>query len=360
MESTIQVSNHLFTLTEFAQHCYDKNDHWLKPAQSFVNDWIEGKPTFTLQTSGSTGAPKLIEIKREQMIASAKATISTLELTQDLNALVCINTAYIGGKMMLLRGIIGNWNIELIEPSMDPSKNASKSHYDFAALVPLQVLTMMKNPASKGFLNNIDQVIIGGAPITEHLKSEIQHLRNKCYHTYGMTETVSHIALKSLNGPHKSDWFNTLQGNEIDVDERSCLKVKGAVTNGEWIQTNDIVILNKGNFKWLGRADLVVNSGGVKIIIEQSEQHLRNYLPKGISGTFVYWKKPDQALGEKLVGIATDQRIIDYVESSKTELEKALPPYSLPKEWLLTKNILFTESGKPDRSSTYSQTQHRD
>ncbi|MFY0592460.1 AMP-binding protein [Roseivirga sp.] len=353
MESTIQIDNHLYSTTEFVEQCYSEEYHWIKPAQSFVKDWMSGTSIFTIQTSGSTGIPKKIEIKRAQMIASAQATIHTLRLPDGLNALLCINTDYIGGKMMLLRALLGNWHIELIEPSMDPSKLAISSNYEFAAFVPLQVLAMTKHREGREFLNGIDQAIIGGAAISEQLQTEIEQLTCLCYNTYGMTETVSHIALKTLNGNAKSEWFKVLEGNKIDLDERSCLKIKGAVTDNEWVITNDIVELENNTFKWISRADLVANTGGIKVFIEQVESTIKSLLPTEYKGNILIWKAPDEALGEKLVGVCTDEKIIEYISTNRPEIEAQLNKYTFPKEWLATANFHYTESGKLDRQKTY-------
>jgi len=354
VECSIRLNKHTYSLTEFVNQSLEEH-HWAITAQIFLKAWLNGDDTFSMQTSGSTGHPKTILLSRSQMIASAEATIETLSIPKGTKALLCINTDYIGGKMMLVRAILGKWALDLIEPSMDPSIQAQREAYDFAALVPLQLLGLTKHKNGKVLLNNITQVIIGGAPIPDELLSKVHQLENKCYHTYGMTETVSHIGLKKLNGTDASDWFDIVKGNEITQDARSCLRVKGAVTNNEWVQTNDLIELRENRFKWLGRADLIVNSGGVKILIEKAEKDLTDLLPTELKGQFIYWKKADKSLGEKLVGIALDRSFVDYIEANKSVLIQNLPPYTLPKEWLVSLQFVFTESGKLDRPNTYKR-----
>lgn len=354
MECSLQINNHIYSLTEFINQSLDSDQHWAIPAQSFLKAWLSDQAVFPIQTSGSTGKPKTINLTRAQMIASAQATIKTLELPMGTSALLCINTEYIGGQMMLVRAIVGSWNLELIAPSMDPSVTGSKNHYRFAAFVPLQIRAMLGSSEGKVLLDNIQSIIIGGAPVSAELIHKLQTIKSQCFHTYGMTETVSHIGLKSINGPKKSEWFELINGNEIDLDERGCLQVKGVVTENKWITTNDLAEIEGKKFKWLGRADLVANSGGVKILLENVEQLLNALLPERLQGMLLLWKAPDKALGEKLVGMTTSRALIDYINTNAHILKRKLPSYHLPKVWLYTTRFTFTESGKFDRPRTYA------
>lgn len=354
MECSIRINNHSYSLTDFVQQSLGNDQHWAIPAQVFLKAWLAGDTTFPIQTSGSTGTPKVIHLSKTQMIVSAQATIETIKIPNGTNALLCINAAYVGGQMMLVRAMIGHWHLELVAPTMDPSSETSRGEYGFSGLVPLQVRAMLSSSKGKALLDNIQNIIIGGAPVSEDLIEKIQKVKSQCFHTYGMTETVSHIGLKALNGPNKSDWFEIVKGNEIDLDHRGCLKVKGAVTEGQWIITNDLVEIKGTQFKWLSRADLVANSGGVKILLEKAEQQLNALLPEQIQGKLLLWKAPDKELGERLIGMTTDQELIIYIKTNESKLKDQLPAYYLPKVWLLTPQFTFTESGKLDRPNTYA------
>ncbi|OEK01483.1 hypothetical protein BFP97_08095 [Roseivirga sp. 4D4] len=329
-----------------------KNDHWALSAQIFIRQWLNNQKTFSITTSGSTGSPKKINITREQMIASALATIKTLDLSEGTQALVCINTSFIGGQMMLVRGIIGNWQLELIEPSMEVNSFSPDEAYDFAALVPLQVSALVKTEHGKNYLNRIKKIIIGGAPVSKDLTDKLQQLDCECFHTYGMTETVSHVGLKALNGPNRSEWFSIVGDTKVRTNEQGCLEIKGAVTQNRWITTNDLVELKGGKFKWLGRADLVVNSGGVKILIESAEELIKGQLPQELSGTIALWKEEHQDLGESLIGMTNDKQTLEYIHKHNDAIKQALPKYHLPKTWRLIPSFQFTPSGKIDRASS--------
>lgn len=352
MECNVSIDNRSYSLTQFSELGLENDLHWALSAQKFINGWLSGQDTFSITTSGSTGKPKEIEITRAQMTASAQATIKTLNLSEGTKALVCINTSFIGGQMMLVRAILGNWQIELVEPSMDLSLSSKSDHFDFAALVPLQVNVLLKSDRGIKLLNSITKIIIGGAAVSKTLVEKLSPLDAKCFHTYGMTETVSHIGLKHLNGPTKSEWFDLVGNNKIRLNKKGCLEIKGAVTKDEWVSTNDLVEIEGSKFKWLGRADLVVNSGGVKILIEDAEEMINHFIPAQLSGTIILWKKPDEALGEALIGISSSQETLDYIGNNSAALKEQLPKYHLPKTWSLAPTFQFTESGKIDRKST--------
>ncbi|MBO3700496.1 AMP-binding protein [Roseivirga sp. E12] len=332
-----------------------KKAHWALSAQKFIKQWLSNQPSFSISTSGSTGQPKTIEITREQMISSALATIKTLELSEGTKALVCINTDFIGGQMMLVRGMVGNWHLSLVEPSMDVSLFPLNQTYDFTALVPLQINSLLKSDQGTAFLNGIQKIIIGGAAISGSLVEKIQTLNSQCYHTYGMTETVSHIGLKPLNGPSKSDWFDLVGDSIIKKNATGCLEVFGTVTNNQWVSTNDLVEIQGKKFRWLGRADLVVNSGGIKILVESAEEMINQRLPEALKGTIALWKQVNGELGEELIGMSTSQSTIAHIQAHREDISKDLPKYHLPKTWISIPAFQFTQTGKIDRAKTLSR-----
>ncbi len=355
MEPHIIINTQSYPLTLFAQLSLEPNLNWANHAQDFLKKWLSGEQIFSLTTSGSTGKPKSIQITRHQMIASAEATIEALQLQKGTKALLCINTAFIGGTMMLVRAIVGSWQIELIEPTSAVHETLEKKEYDFAALVPLQLSALLNQPEGERLMNKIDKVIIGGAAISESSIASLQPLECLCYHTYGMTETVSHIGLRPLNGDEKSDWFRLIGDNEIRLNKNGCLEIKGTVTHNEWITTHDIVDIDGARFRWMARADLVVNSGGIKIQIEKAEEEINALLPRSFSGTLILWKKPNEILGEELVGISNHQATIDYIQANREALSQQLSKYHLPKTWFICEPFLYTQSGKIDRKASFNQ-----
>jgi O-succinylbenzoic acid--CoA ligase len=319
----------------------------------FIRDWLQGVDSFKLQTSGSTGTPKETTLTRNQLQQSAKRTIQALNLNQNDTALVCLDTKYVAGKMMLVRALESNMKIIAIEPSSNPLLTLSnETTLSFAAFVPLQLLEMLKDPHSVHKLNQLKAVIVGGSAVSASLQQEISKLSSPVFATYGMTETVSHIALQRLNGEHPSEHFTVLPGIETGVDERGCLVIQLPEFQ-EKIVTHDLVeILSPGNFKWLGRHDNVINSGGFKISPEKIEKLIdRIFQERKVNRSFFVYGIPDNRLGQKrmllIVGfpISGGKKVL-------AELQRHLHPYEVPKQIFHIREFIRTETGKINRAKT--------
>lgn len=326
----------------------------------FCHLWQEGQQQFIVQTSGSTGAPKPMTLTRKQMQASAYMTGKTFGLNEGDKVLICLNVDFIAGMMMLVRGIELDLQMTVIEPVSNPLLCfSSQDSFDFTALVPLQLQTILEeSPEKTNILNGMKAIIVGGAAVNESLLAKIQSLTVPVFSTYGMTETVTHIAVCRLNGATKKDYFSTLEGVDIGVDESNCLKIKGLVTNELWIQTNDIVeVLNERHFRLIGRLDNVINSGGVKIQLEKVERIIENCLfQQGQIRRFFAFGQPDERLGQQLVvvfeGQPIDNQTLDEINFS---LNRQLNRYEVPKKWYFVEKFSETPTTKVDKKATFAQ-----
>lgn len=315
----------------------------------FLQEWFSDSETLIVKTSGSTGTPKLIAIKKEYMRNSAKATGAFFELAAETKALCCLSTEYIAGKMMVVRALELGWQLDVVAPVSNPLENSFDT-YDFCAMVPMQV------KASLWDLHLVKKLIIGGGVVSVGLQAQLQEVTTECYATYGMTETVTHIAVKKLNLVSSSDVEETkhrienptsnyklLPNITISQDERDCLVIDAPLLSDEKVITNDIVkILSETEFEWLGRFDNVINSGGVKLHPEQIEKELS----KIISQRFFVAGQPDEVLGEKLILI---------IEGAKTALNFSsleLSKYEVPKEVFFVEKFALTETQKIQRQKT--------
>jgi len=336
------------------------NADFLK-SREFCKRWIDGQESFTINTSGSTGTPKPIVITRAQMEVSAKMTIEALGLDEGDNALVCLNTEYIAGKMMLVRGMVCELNLYITEPSSNPLEDLPEDlRIDFMAVVPLQMEAMI-DQGYIDLLNKMKAIIVGGAPISLSLGEKMKELTCPVFATYGMTETVSHIALKRMNGADASDYFQVLNNVAIAQDDRGCLTINAILTNNETIVTNDVVkIIDQKRFEWLGRADNVVNSGGLKIYPEQLENQVRQILiGLDINCNLIIAGIADDSLGEKVVLILEVKELDSgNLDSIKLSLKNSLPEYQAPKEIYCLENFVYTENGKFKRSDTKIKASH--
>lgn len=328
---------------------------------TFCRNWQQGQEQFVLQTSGSTGEPKPITLSRNQLIASAKMTGQVFGLCPNDHALVCLNVDYIAGMMMLVRGMELDLRMTVITPIGNPLANFGETdQFDFMALVPLQLQHILQNEPSKvPILNNMKAVIVGGAAINPRIEEEIQSLTVPIYATYGMTETVSHIAIRLLNDEKRADYFTVLPNITIGTDQRDCLHIRGSVTNFELVQTNDVVeLLDSQSFRLLGRFDNIINSGGVKIQLEKVERELAGIFQKlGIQDRFFAFGQPDNTLGERLVVVIESSYPLPHeqIMAVEAEAKEVFSIYECPKNYFTFVKFLETATSKINKKATFAQ-----
>ena len=327
-------------------------------AFSFIRSWCGDDEYFLQHTSGSTGLPKSISISRAAMVASAKLTQHALQLKAGEAALLCLDPNYIAGKMMIVRAFVTGLKLLAVDPSLNPfAKLQPHLPIDFAALIPSQLMEILRSD-SRDKLNRIKNIIVGGAALSEETRQMLTEVRAQIFATYGMTETVSHIALQALNGKSASEYFKILPGVSVWTDDRGCLQIKTPFLEDE-ITTNDIVeIKNADEFKWVGRFDNVINTGGVKIIPEQLESQIQNVLTAmQVSNRFVASSVPDPIFGEKLV-LLIEGKLSLPVDVVMSSLEEKLPRYHVPRQIVVNANIVTTENGKVNRPETRKKIKH--
>ena len=324
-------------------------------AIDFCKDWLNGKQYFTFHTSGSTGIPKKIELTRSQLEASANATIQALNLTSNEKIFICLNTQLIAGAMMLVRGMLLNCDLFLIEPTSDPLKYLDENHeMTFASFVPMQLHNLLSDDLiAEQKINRFATILIGGTSINSSLENKLAQLKTNIFQTYGMTETVSHIALKKVGS---ENYFSVLPNIEIKKDERDCLCIKGKVTNNKWIITNDLVdIMDSTHFNLSGRIDDIINSGGVKIFpnkVEHAIHEALSILNIDVKEFFVASQK-DDLLGEKLIVVFCCNQFSKNEERKLTEyLRQHLSAFEIPKAFFFLSFFEKTASGKIDKIET--------
>ncbi len=320
-------------------------------AFAFCKAWISGNRNFLQHTSGSTGAAKVIGITRTQFIASALGTGSFFGTDPRSFLLCCLDPRYIAGKMMLVRALVWDCHVLLTPPVSNPLEELpADAEPDFAAMVPLQVQACLESPSSLGKLVKIKHLIIGGAPISSALKAKLLVHGIHAFQTYGMTETVSHVALAEI--AEKELVYKTLPGVAIGVDQRDALWIKSSMSGPSPIQTNDQVrLLSPDSFQWLGRLDFVINSGGIKLNPEVLEAKAEAAVVSFFPGSaFFFHGLKDEKLGEKLVlFIEKEGENGERAKLLREELKKSLARFEVPKEIYFKPMFRKTPSGKLDR-----------
>ena len=308
--------------------------------EEFLLEWRSDSPYVEVKTSGSTGEPKRMMVEKRRMMNSARITCDFLGLKPGDTALLCMSLDYIAGKMMVVRSIERNLKLITVEPSGHPLTEDSK--YDLVAMVPMQVYNSLQVPEEKERLMQIKHLIIGGGAIDETMEEELRDFPNAIWSTYGMTETLSHIALRRLNGKEASEWYEPFPSVKVRLNEEECLVIDAPEVCEETLVTNDIAEIEASGrrFRILGRKDNVICSGGIKIQTEEVERTLKPYL----DAPYMISKRPDPKFGE-IVVLLTEGDISDAREAC----ERILPKYQQPKDYLRVDSIPLTETGKPAR-----------
>lgn len=333
--------------------------------QEFISEWNNDAQTIHVQTSGSTGAPKKMNVRKDRMIESAKMTCDFLGLRPGDTALLCMNLDYIGAKMMVVRSLVRQLRLIQVTPSGHPLATVDVP-ITFAAMVPLQVYNSLQVPEEREKLRQIKHLIIGGGAVDDVLAAQLHDFPHAVWSTYGMTETLSHIALRRLNGLESSSWYTPLQGIKVTTNADDCLVIDAPKLCDSPIVTNDMAEIreistsdeqNALAFRIIGRRDNVINSGGVKIQMEELERLIRPFLTM----PYMVTKRRSEKFGE-IVVLMVEKEGDDEGASfeGKSELpilraihrllHRALPRYWEPRLYLSVNRIPMTETGKPNRA----------
>ncbi len=322
-------------------------------AVSLIHSWQSGVESYSFKTSGSTGSPKSVVIPRWKMELSAKRTIGTLDLKAGQVALLCMSPDFIGGAMMIVRALLARMDLIVTAPDKNPLKYVSES-FHFTAMVPMQFMELLrsKNEGHTYLLNKAEHILLGGSALPSTLESSLNQDRPICWSTYGMTETVSHIALRQLNGAMVKSHFRVLSGIKIKTGKQQQLFIKDAITDDRWLETNDIVeLLSPSSFRWLGRLDNVINSGGIKVHAESVES--------SISSLMQFWL-PESRYFITGTSDPTYTQVVTLIIESTPDLSESeiihrikesgqLSKYESPKRVLFLEKFPETGSGKIDK-----------
>ncbi|MDM8159817.1 AMP-binding protein [Labilibaculum sp. K2S] len=348
----LTINGILYSEEELVKHCNSQllisDFQWERDVYSFILEWLDAKESISAKTSGSTGKPKAMELSKKRMLNSAQLTGEYFKFEKGQTALLCLSTNFIAGKMMVVRAFLWQLNLILVNPNGHPLGNLQLK-IDFAAMVPLQVINCIKEGVDFTLVSNL---LIGGGAVDAQLEEQLQELPTRCFSSYGMTETVSHVAIKPLNGDKKSDFYEGLGNVTFSLDERSCLQIEAPEVLSGSICTNDVVNLIDGkHFIWLGRYDNVINSGGVKLFPEQIEEKLKD----AISDPFFIAGVADQLLGQKLVlVIEKENQSAGYRSNLLAKIKGLLGKYEQARDVIFIPKFKRTPNGKLQREATMS------
>jgi O-succinylbenzoic acid--CoA ligase len=311
---------------------------WQKEIVDFVELWCSSATSFAMHTSGSTGTPKVVEHLRNELIQSALRTNHFFKLNHTSVFFLCLPVQHIGGRMMLIRAIVAKAKIVCVAPASNPLSVAIFSlPITFSAFTPMQCFDMLQHQQSATLFSSIPHVIIGGGKISDALLTLLNDMPNAIYETFGMTETISHIALRSI-APFKENYFQCLEGISVATNEDSLLQIK--IENQAPISTNDVVeIIDSTRFRWLGRQDEVINTGGIKVFAHQIESKLQSQF----SVPFFITAMNDDKFGQRVVLVLQSQEVAESLTKSSFE---TLSNYERPKSIFVLKQFEYSALGK--------------
>jgi len=348
--NSLHLNGSLLNKSGLLHYCHQVSgnpqaEEWESYIAEFIRSWLDDSQELSVKTSGSTGAPKEITLLKNNMLNSAQGSIDALGLGKGSRALLCMPARFIAGKMMIVRAMLGGWELQCIKPVLNPLKDTGvTANLDFTAITPMQLSAILEDKESRQNLETIGKIIVGGAALTDELISQCRKLKTEVYETYGMTETISHIALRKVNGDSPHEYFRVLPGVTIRQDERKCLVIQAAGISEHEIVSNDIVeIQDKDCFWFIGRFDNIINTGGVKISPEIVENKLKNL----ISRSFYITSVEDKLLGRKIILVMEGEPMTAH--SEKALLEKCrqiLDKFEMPKEISYLPQLPRTETGK--------------
>ena len=344
IHNRFKLNGYHITLDEmfYVAYCFVKEgEPFEQHVGTFLLDWFDDKSYIELSTSGTTGTPKIMKIEKQAMLDSALATGDFFDLKPGDTMLHCLPTNYVAGKMMFVRSFILGLDMEFVDPTSNPLKNIDKK-FDFCAMVPLQA----KNSLGKLKKKQIKKLIIGGVKVHKALEQELVKLPMEIYETYGMTETITHIAAKKIG----AEAFTVLPNVKISTDDRHCLVIDAKNISDKKIVTNDIVnLISDTQFVWEGRYDNIINSGGIKLMPEQIEDKLSTLIPR----RYFVFGQPDETLGEKA---------LLYVEGVPLTIEDSvfnvLTKFEKPKEIVFIPEFKETATGKIMRKESMESIGH--
>jgi O-succinylbenzoic acid--CoA ligase len=350
------IEGKIYDYSELSYLCQSKindvrNPFWVHRAFEFILDWIGSGDFINVMTSGSTGIPKTLKLKKTIMISSSQMTVRRFELQKYDNILCCLSPDYIAGMMMIVRALENELNLILAEPASDPLKYVKNQQISFAAMVPNQLYTVLFESPRKEQLSNVKSLLVGGGMISTKIQKAILGLQTRVYQSFGMTETASHVAIRALNGKQTALSYRAIEDNNFNITADGRLIISAPQLQISYLETQDIVkLLNPQEFIWLGRADNVINSGGIKIYPEDIERRIEPVL-EGYN-YFIHSVK-DDVFGEIVTilveGVNWDD---DYKRDLLKSMRELLGKYEIPKSIQTVDQFIYTNSNKINRKAT--------
>lgn len=305
----------------FFHHC---EDSYREKVENAIREFVSDDFTLEVKSSGSTGTPKQIFHSKNAVVASAKRTNAYFNLDEHSRVLCPISFDTIGGKMSLFRAIVGNYEVHFTTPSRHfVSELRADLSFDLVSMAPIQLDYLIKNQKDK--LSHFKQILLGGSAVSHQLEQSCMDLGLNVCLGFGMTETVSHFAIRKMG----NSTYAVLPGFEV-ISAPTGMEIIDLDNESSITSTDQVETIDKQHFKWIGRLDFVINTGGVKIHPEPIEQLISNRF--GIQIVLIGQQDPEY--GEKVVLVSEDQLDNDSVRLISDTILSEFGKYAVPKQYI--------------------------
>jgi O-succinylbenzoic acid--CoA ligase len=276
---------------------YPEESHW-------VDLWLSDRSEFEFQTSGSTGPPKTILFSRSQIIKSAERTARIFDWHPGMNAIHSLPMSFVAGRMNILRALICHQSLWRIDPKInftleDFSLDIKISWW---TLTPAMLDKVIRMPSL-----NLQHatLLVGGGRLSEKIMDMAKGQKFPIWESYGAAETLTHIALRKINGEDAQEGFVPIPSVELELNEKGVLITDDLLN--QKVQTFDhLQRLNNGQFLIMGRTDDLINSGGLKIYPSQVEAIIEGH----VNFEFFIKGTPDDLWGEIVTWVVKDDEDI--------------------------------------------------
>jgi o-succinylbenzoate---CoA ligase len=314
-------------------------------------------------TSGSTGAPKGVELSADALLHSARASLARVEARPGQRWLCCLPATHIAGIQVLVRSLVSG--TEPVLATRADAETVAGSGCAHVSLVPVQLRRLLADQGRQGDISTplagFASVLLGGAAAPQSLLDEARAAGVPVVTTYGMTETCGGCVYDGWPldgvevgaGPGGTDPSGPWSGRIWIRGPVLFSRYRGDVTGTEvvrdgWFRTGDLGRVDaSGRLTVRGRADDVINTGGHKVVPGEVAAALETC--PGVRDVVVVGQ-PDAEWGERVVAVVVpaDRADPPALELLRLHVRQRLPRYASPSRVVIVDAVPMLPSGKHD------------
>jgi O-succinylbenzoic acid--CoA ligase len=318
-------------------------------------------------TSGSTGAPKGVELSAAALSYSARASLARVGARPGERWLCCLPVTHIAGIQVLVRSLVSGTDPVLADRADDETVAACGCVH--VSLVPVQLRRLLAGPTGQSRRGDIPanqgepaplagfrSVLLGGAAPPPGLLDTARAARIPVVTTYGMTETCGGcvydgIPLDGVQVEIRDDDLNTAESGRIWIGGPvlfSGYRGGPRLLGDGWFRTGDLGRMDSsGRLTVRGRADDVITTGGHTVVPGEVAAALQTC--PGVRDVAVVGQ-PDPDWGERVIAVVVPADPADppALELLRLHVRERLPRYAAPSRVVMVDAVPALPSGKHD------------